>query len=204
MRIIRCLACLAIVVVIGLCSCGKPAPPPTDLPAPPPSTPLNSDKLKQIAALIESPKGEWLRTLGEADRELPSGKTLTGDAGETDWEFDGDIEVDVSWLQTKEGVLPWDIAFVHINGKPDASVLEADLLVEFFGLSRSESDDEKGNYEWTRPDGSVSAELHTWGAGDPDFGGLHIYVEKPGGEPMPSDLEEMQKNPEKKGSPKAQ
>ena len=28
-----------------------------------------------------------------------------------------------------------------------------------------------------------------------------MYVDKPGGEPMPSDLDELKKNPAKKGSP---
>jgi hypothetical protein len=200
MKTIGCLLVLSIVEMVSLSSCKQPAPPPADLPPPPPSIPLNSEKLKQIAALIESPKAEWLQALGEPDREIPPGDTLPRDAGETDWEFDRDVEVDVSWFQTKEGVLPWDITFLHINGKPDASVLEADLLVEFFGLSRSKSDDQKGDYEWTRPDGSVSAEYHTWGSGDPDFGGLHIYVEKPGGEPVPS-ADELENNPGKKGSP---
>jgi hypothetical protein len=204
MKTIGFLLVLSIVGMVSLSSCKKPAPAPpsADLPPPPPSTPLNAKKLKQIAALIESPKAEWLQALGEPDRELSAGDTLPRDAGETDWEFDRDVEVDVSWLETKESVLPWDITFVHINGKPEASVLEADLLVEFFGLSRSKSDDQKGDYEWTRSDGSVSAEYHTWGSGDPDFGGLHIYVEKPGGEPVPSGIDELEKNPAKKGSPK--
>ena len=199
MRTIGCVAFLAF-AVIALCGCKKSAPPPVDLPPPTPSSPLNSEKLKQIAALIERPKAEWLQALGEPDRELPAGDTLPRDAGETDWEFDRDIEVELSWFQTKKGVLPWDITFLHINGKPDASVLEADLLVEFFGLSRSKSDDQKGDYEWTRPDGSVSAEYHTWGSDDPDFGGLHIYVEKPGGEPVPS-ADDLEKTPAKEGSP---
>ena len=91
------------------------------------------------------------------------------DAGETDWEFDGDIEVDVSWLHTKEGVLPWDVAFVHINGAPDSSLLEMDLLAGFFGLSRSKSDDQKGDYEWNRPDGSITAEYHKWASDEPEL-----------------------------------
>ena len=198
MRTTGCLLVLAIVAMVSFSSCKKPAPPTADLPPQQPSTPLNSEKLKKIAALIESPKADWVRALGEADRELPPGDTLPRDAGETDWEFDGDIEVDVSWLQTNEGVLPWDVAFVHINGAPDSSLLEMDLLAGFFGLSRSKSDDQKGDYEWNRPDGSITAEYHKWASDEPELSGLHVYVDKPGGEPMPSDLDELRKNPAKK------
>jgi hypothetical protein len=51
-----------------------------------------------------------------------------------------------------------------------------DLLTKFFGLSRSKSDDKEGDYEWSRPDGSVSAEYHKWASGDPDLSGLHVYA----------------------------
>jgi len=79
------------------------------------------------------------------------------------------------------------------HGEPDASLLEMDLLTKFFGLSRSKSDDKEGDYEWSRPDGSVSAEYHKWASDDPDLSGLHVYIEKPGGEPMPSVEEKWQK-----------
>ena len=42
----------------------------------PTATPLTSDKLKDIAMLVNSPKAEWLRSLGEPDRDLPPGNTL--------------------------------------------------------------------------------------------------------------------------------
>ena len=192
MRNLGCLAGLAIVLIISLYLCKRPAPSTTELRPPLPTpTPLSSEKLKEIAMLVNSPKVEWLRSLGEPDRDLPPGNTLPRDAGETDWDL-GTIEMDVSWLQTKQGILPWDIRFLHINGEPDASLLEMDLLTRFFGLSRSKSDDKEGDYEWSRPDGSVSAEYHKWTSGDPDLSGLHVYIEKPGGEPLPS-VEERQK-----------
>jgi hypothetical protein len=53
MRTTGCLLVLAVVAMGSFSSCKKPAPPTADLPPPPPSTPLNSEKLKEIAALIE-------------------------------------------------------------------------------------------------------------------------------------------------------
>ena len=93
----------------------------TELQPMPTPTPLSSEKLKDIAMLVNSPKAEWFRSLGEPDRELPPGNTLPRDAGETDCDL-RTIEMDVLWLQTKEGILPWDIRFLHINGEPDAFI----------------------------------------------------------------------------------
>ena len=45
----------------------------TDLRPMPTPTPLSSEKLKDIAVLVNSPKAEWLRSLGEPDRDLPPG-----------------------------------------------------------------------------------------------------------------------------------
>ena len=47
------------------------------------------------------------------------------------------------------------------------------------------------------PDGSVSAEYHKWASGDPDLSGLHVYIEKPGGEPVHSVEEKCRKRDER-------
>jgi len=106
----------------------------------PTATPFNVDTFKDIAGLIGSPKAEWMRVFGEPVRELPPGNTMPRDAGETHWDYDT-FDMEVSWLQTKSGVLPWDIEFVPINGEPNMGLLELDLIAHYFGLSRSKTND---------------------------------------------------------------
>ena len=105
----------------------------TELQPMPTPTPLSSEKLKDIAMLVNSPKAEWFRSLGEPDRELPPGNTLPRDAGETDCDL-RTIEMNVLWLQTKEGILPWDIRFLHINGEPDAFIARNGSINEVFRI----------------------------------------------------------------------
>src|SRR5260221_12669656 len=76
-----------------------------------------------------------------------------------------------------------------INGQPDQGSLELDLITELIGLIRSKTDDRDGDYAWKSADGGLSAEYSRSDQAEPGLGGLHIYIEKPGGEATP-DIEE--------------
>ena len=151
-------------------------------PTPTPN-PLSPETLKRIAALTDSAKADWVKTLGDPDLDSPPAGDMPRDAGDSDWEYDN-VEVSVSWLQTKKGVMPWDIGFRPIHGQPDQGTLELDLIAGCFGLTRSKTDDREGDYEWKRADGAISADYsRSWQLTGAE--GLHVTVEKPGGEAPP-------------------
>lgn len=147
--------------------------------------PLTPDTLKRIAALTNSPKADWVKTMGEPDLDSPPAGGMPRDAGQTDWDYDN-VEVSVSWLQTKKGVLPWAIGIRPINGQPDQGTLELDLIAGLFGLTRSKTNDREGDYEWKSADGAISAQYSRSDQAEPGLGGLHVYVEKPAGEATPT------------------